>query len=224
MYGFIDSASEHAAALSHFHNYAIFFLILVIVFVVWLLKMILKFVILEKNLTHKFMIIADTKFPSIFVLMYLFIGLFQSWVGVSANYYLNKILDIFFFFFITKRVGKAFYNYSTFRTLYPDQGNRVNSFKLLPSLYSDENTMRRVFITGNLVNLCKEHFPRHESVMINAMRQGLHNLPALFPYERVEIESYEPFNDLQEFLSIDIFLAGYVSLLKDAAFLRNFSY
>ena len=50
MFSFIDSASDHAAALSHFHSYAMFFLILVIIFVVWLLKMVLKFGVYERDL------------------------------------------------------------------------------------------------------------------------------------------------------------------------------
>lgn len=50
MFGFVDSASDHAIALVHFHDYAMFFLIAVIVFVVWILKLVLKFVVLERNL------------------------------------------------------------------------------------------------------------------------------------------------------------------------------
>jgi len=34
LFGFIDAASDHAHALAYFHSYALFFLILVIVFVV----------------------------------------------------------------------------------------------------------------------------------------------------------------------------------------------
>lgn len=34
MFSFIDPASSHAAALLHFHSYAMFFLTLVIIFVI----------------------------------------------------------------------------------------------------------------------------------------------------------------------------------------------
>lgn len=70
LFGFVDSASEHAVALTHFHSYVMFFLLLVIVFVVWILKLVLRFVIFERNL-----LLFDAPFylPLRLVLLHIFL-------------------------------------------------------------------------------------------------------------------------------------------------------
>jgi Cytochrome C oxidase subunit II, transmembrane domain len=50
MFTFQDPVTEHAKALINFHDYTFFFLVVVVVFVIWILKMVLSFVNFEKNL------------------------------------------------------------------------------------------------------------------------------------------------------------------------------
>lgn len=51
-FGFQTPTSEYAQALVDFHHYAFFFLILVTIFVIWMIKLSLLFVMREKNLLH----------------------------------------------------------------------------------------------------------------------------------------------------------------------------
>lgn len=52
-FGFQTPTSEYAQALVDFHHYAFFFLIVVTIFVIWMIKLSLFFVVREKNLLYK---------------------------------------------------------------------------------------------------------------------------------------------------------------------------
>lgn len=72
-FGFQTPTSEYAQALVDFHHYAFFFLILVTVFVIWMIKLSLLFVVREKNLLYK---------RDLF-----YIDLNNKWFGYNGEFY-----------------------------------------------------------------------------------------------------------------------------------------
>lgn len=167
MFSFIDPASSHAAALSHFHNYAMFFLILVIVFVVWLLKMILKFVVLERDLTQFLFNVESAKIPHI-----KHYGLWLLYETIASDKMRERFLDISLFLQITKdaKVAEGF-DVSTGSsdlhwTLveYPPQ--------IFPVLVSTSNSVRDLYSDGNLVTIYRKSYKEYLSAVLRTFEDA----------------------------------------------------
>lgn len=211
MFSFIDSASDHGAALSHFHSYALFFLILVIVFVVWLLKMVLKFVVFEKDLNLTRSSISRSEIPHINYF-------FWSLVNFAPHPVISQsILDLFVCVLLTKTAGKVYYSYGLKKTIYPDQGKTVNVFPIFPSLIFASNKFYRLNSTGALSSLYKLGRPEFLLSVLTVFRASLHNIPFLFPYERVEINSHGPYASVEAYLTINAFVSTNYLALKHIA-------
>lgn len=231
MFGFIDSASDHAAALSHFHSYALFFLILVIVFVMWLLKMILKFSILERDLlntTLRSISIFGFKvffYRPLTALFIMFINLMPADSKIRAALFQN-FFDVNFAFLSIFNAGKNVHSYGLTPTMYPDQGNRINVFSNFPQLVSTELDYRRPYSAGYLLKHYLSNRSATTTSLLTIFRNSLHNVPFLFPYERIDVKFYGPFKSVDSFIKLHVYSAGYLVFLKNAVwadYLKNVS-
>lgn len=209
MYSFIDSASEHAAALSHFHSYVLFFLIVVIVFVIWVLKLILKFVLFERNL------LGFTPFESTFFGIQLTLPraafFFWSFFNVFKNTFLFDFANAFTILFSARKTLSWF---GTKRTLYPDQGNSVNIFSSLPQLTPIEYEYRFVNKAGALLDLYLTRRAESKSAILDVFRRAKHDIAFLFPYDRVEIKHTGPYSSVESFVKLHLYTAAYSTSLK----------
>lgn len=133
----------------HFRTFIVmhfFFLILVIVFVVWLLKMVLRFVVLEKDLHGSVNSTVPATLPHISYIFWFLLGLLPS------NLIKQSALDVFSCALVTKNATKLYYSFSLAKTIYPDQGKTVNSFSMFPTLFSSTKSFRRLYPVGVLTN------------------------------------------------------------------------
>lgn len=215
MFSFIDPASTHSAALSHFHDYAMFFLILVIVFVVWLLKMIFKFVILEKDLKQAANVVSSSKIPHVNYIVWVLVNAIPT-KGVRQYFF-----DLYAFVLITKNIKKTYYSFSLIRTIYPDQGKTVNVFLMLPSLVSNVKSFRKLYPSGNLVHLYTQTYHEYLSSLLVASRTLVKNVSFLFPYERVEIKSHGPYSSVKKYRKTNLYVCGFILAVKHLSYAKN---
>jgi len=211
MFGFIDSASDHAAALSHFHSYVCFFLVLVVVFVIWLLKMILKFVVLERDL-RVFNKSTATFFGVEIPHLNFFFSVFSALLSVKGLFQIFS--DIFFAALATLNVTKVFYSYGINKTIYPDLGSKINVFSTLPALIPTSKAYVRPYSVGSYLASYLASRDAFNSSVLRTFRGALHDVPFLFPYERVEIKSYGPYTSVEQFITLYLFTTSYVLKLK----------
>ena len=208
MFSFIDSASDHAAALSHFHSYAMFFLIFVIIFVVWLLKLVLKFSVSERDLRKT----SSETFLA-------FIPHFNFFVWTATNLLSfppirQFSLDFFSILLIVKNTTKTYYSYGLLKTIYPDQGEAVNVYSIFPQLALTSKEFHHPYDLGLITSQVLAGQHEWLTSIIGVFRRGKHNIPAIFPYERVEINSHGPYSSVEEFLTLDVYISSYILLLK----------
>lgn len=224
MFGFIDSASDHAAALSHFHSYAMFFLVLIIVFVVWLLKMILKFVVAERSLILTDFQTADSLiFNKASLAHFTYVGhlIFSL---TAANRKLSALIyDLYYAFALTFNISKTFYSYGIQKTMYPDQGLGVNIFSTLPRLVFTQSQFRPYYSVGALTTLAATTLSGETAELLTIFRKSKHNISFLFPYERVEINSHGPYSSVEEYLTLQLYVAAFTLKLKHSSWARFFS-
>jgi len=211
MFGFIDSASDHAAALSHFHNYVCFFLVVVIVFVVWLLKMILKFVVLERDL-RVFNRATATFFGIELLHLNFLFWIFSANLPTTGLYQL--VGDIYYALAATGGATKVFYSYGVNKTLYPDQGVKVNVFSSLPVLSYVSKAYVSPYSAGHYLSTYISSRDSMKSAAVNIFRGSLHDVSFLFPYERVEIKAYGPYTSVEQHITLHLFITSYILKLK----------
>lgn len=216
MFSFIDSASDHAAALSHFHSYVLFFLILVIVFVVWLLKMILKFVVFERDLRK---VSSETFFASLPHINYFFLTF--AYLVSNIRDVSQTSQDTYSGFLILNNVTKTYYSYNLTKTIYPDQGNKINVFSIFPHLHLNTRAYNRPYFPGNLSTIYLSAQKDYVTALLNVLRTAMHNIPAVFPYDRVEITSCRPYSSVEEFITIDLYVSAYILALKHLSNARH---
>lgn len=213
MFSFIDSASEHAAALSHFHSYALFFLIVVIVFVIWVLKLILKFVLFERNL------LAFAPFESSLFGVSLTLPrisfFFWSILNVTGGHTLLDVLNAWYVLFNAR---KSLSWFGVKRTLYPDQGLKVNIFSSLPQLVATEYEYRFINKAGGLLDLYLSRRPEVNTSILDTFRRAKHDVAFLFPYDRVEIKHTGPYSSVESFIKLHLYTTAYTLSLKHSTF------
>jgi Heme/copper-type cytochrome/quinol oxidases, subunit 2 len=215
MYGFIDSASEHAVALLHFHNYAMFFLVLIVVFVIWLLKMILRFVFVERNLN----LANDSSVLSSYVNFF-----FDSSALTFQNFLLrgelldselsNDLEDFRFLFFSLLNVKKTYYSYALKRTKYPDQKSVVNIFPIFPVSNRNDYFYKRFNSVGNIMKFSGLVTGLYMKSVLKVFRAAFHDIAYLFPYERIDIPHYDPYKTLDHFIVANIYMNAFVLSVK----------
>lgn len=222
VFGFIDAASDHAHALAYFHSYVLFFLILVMVFVVWLLKMILKFVVFERNL-NKFEVYSVAELTrnvirvpgaSHFTALLLTSTFGAREIGLF-------VYDLYYATMLTFNSRKFFYSYGLQKTIYPDQGLTVNVFSALPKLISTSPMFRRYLSAGFIVSLYNSS-SEEEVAVVRTLHSLWHNVPFLFPYERVEIPSYTPYKSVEDYITSQLYISAFTLKLKYASWGKLF--
>lgn len=220
VFGFIDAASDHAHALAYFHSYALFFLILVIVFVVWLLKMILKFIVFERNLNeyNTYSVTELTRNMIAAQPLSYFIDL--AVVSSSSVRETNSLVyDLYYAAHLAFNSRKFFYAHGLQKTLYPDQGLTVNVFSTFPKLVSVSPSFKRYLNAGALISLYKSSSPEEVSV-VRTLHEAWHNVAFLFPYERVEIPSYTPYTSVEDYITSQLYISSFTLKLKYASWAK----
>lgn len=101
--------------------------------------------------------------------------------------------------------------------MYPDQGRTVNVFSMFPGLYSAGNEFRRFYSVGYISKLYTLSYTAYVSSILFVYRVSIHNVPLVFPYDRIDIKAYGPFPSLIEYLKLTLFLSGYVLFSKHSA-------
>lgn len=215
MFGFIDSASDHAVALTHFHSYVMFFLVLVVVFVVWLLKMVLKFVVTERNLS---LTAADTTNPlTQYVSKIPPLSYFGHLIVRAASITERTASvphDVYYAANLTFNISKTLYSYGRRKTMYPDQGFTINIFSALPRLVLTGSRFRSYFAVGTLTKRYSNSVRGLDAELVSVYWHSLHDVPFLFPYERVEINSHGPYTSVEEYLTVQLYVAAFTLKLK----------
>lgn len=215
IYGFIDSASEHAVALLHFHNYAMFFLVLVVVFVIWLLKMILKFVFVERdlNLFQDSALLAGgvNLFLDSLVLAY---HNFLSKEGLVDAELSNDMEDFKFLLLSLVNVKKAYYGYALKRTKYPDQKAVVNIFPIFPIANKNNYLYKRFNSVGSVTKFSALITGLHIKSVLKVFRATFHDIAYLFPFERIDIANHDPYATLDHFVVANIYMNAFISAVK----------
>lgn len=179
--------------------------------------MILKFVVLERNLNE-----YET---------YTATDLMRGLVQVpSLNYLVDLVLvstsnlrepksytyDMYYATLLTLNAKKFFYSHNLQRTMYPDQGLAINVFPIFPKLISTSPVTKRYLPVGGLVSLYTS-LAAEELAVISILRNALHNIPFLFPYERVEIPMLIPYRSVEAFITLQLFVSGFTLKLKQAS-------
>lgn len=225
MFSFIDAASEHAHALSHFHSYALFFLILVIVFVIWVLKMTLKFFVVERDLQGALIFSNSYIFDfNFFVPKTVFFFWINLLTAGSSNTVSTFLADLYFAVISFFNVTKTLYSYNVLKTMYPDQGKKINIFSVFPRLVNVSHRYKSVFPAGHVFyfNFIRNTRPISLNSIFDVYHTLLHDVPFLFPFERIDIPVFGPYSSVEEFLNIQLLTTSYVTLLKHAAWKNVF--
>lgn len=216
MFSFIDSASDHAAALSHFHSYALFFLILVIVFVVWLLKLVMRFNVFERDLRKVPSEMLEAKIPHFSFVFWLVAN------ALNAGPSYQALMDSFSSLLITKYITKTYYSFSLHRTIYPDQGELINSFLIFPQLVPTTKAYNRPYVVGLLSATFRASQHEFMNDLLDNFRMSKHSVAALFPYDRVEITYCGPYSSVEEYLTLNVLLSINVFFSKYMAYAIHF--
>lgn len=136
----------------------------------------------------------------------------------AANSALQRALyDVYYAAALTFNVSKTFYSYGVQKTMYPDQGLAVNVFSTLPRLVYTSAQFRPYYAVGNLTSIYTGSVSSEQAELLSVFQKALHNVPFLFPYERVEINSHGPYSSVEEYLTIQLYVAAFTLKLKHVA-------
>lgn len=186
--------------------------------------MILKFVVAERSLvltdvyTASNLLNGVVSFPPLSYFGHLILHV------ASVNGTLKRVVyDMYYAVSLTFNISKTFYSYGVQKTMYPDQGLAVNVFSTLPKLVYTSAQFRPLYSVGNLVSTYVGSVSAEKMELLSVFQKALHNVPFLFPYERVEINSHGPYNSVEEYLTIQLYVAAFTLKLKHAAWVSFFS-
>ena len=132
-------------------------------------------------------------------------------------------MDSIFAALILKNAMKTYYSYGLLRTIYPDQGETINTYPIFPQLHLTSKEYNRPYAVGNITTRYIESQHEYALSVLGVFRAAKHNIPDLFPYERVEINSHGPYSSVEEFLTINLYLSSYVLAFKFFAFAKHFA-
>jgi hypothetical protein len=104
------------------------------------------------------------------------------------------------------------------RTIYPDQGTKVNVFSSLPQLAPTEFEYRFVNRAGYLLSLYLSRRSEYKSSVLEIFRSAKHDVPFLFPYDRVEIADTGPYSSVESFVKLHLYTSAYTLALKHSNF------
>ena len=107
------------------------------------------------------------------------------------------------------------------RTIYPDQGIKVNVFSSLPQLAPIEFEYRFVNKAGALVGLYLQRRAEYKSSVLEVFRSAKHDVPFLFPYDRVEISHTGPYSSVESFVKLHLYTSAYTLALKHSNFVSK---
>jgi len=124
------------------------------------------------------------------------------------------ILDVIYSLKLTNNVTKTVYSFGLQKTIYPDQGKLVNVFSIIPTLTSTLNAYKSPYSAGFLTNLYISNRAPMTTELLNNFRSALHNIPYLFPYERVEINSHGPYESVEHYLTLQLYVFAYTLEIK----------
>lgn len=217
MFSFVDAASEHAYALLHFHNYAMFFLVLVIVFVIWVLKMVLKFFVIERDLTGEF----ASKGTNVIFSFGLVFSLFEQ--------FSSFLMDIFYSIFLVLNATKTVYAHTLTETMYPDQGKKINIFYIFPRLINVKHAYRSAYPAGTVFfyNYLSFIKPKSLASVFDIYHTLLRDVPFLFPFYRIDIpvSSIDRlYESVEMFLNLHLFTTSYSVFLKHSTWDNFFKF
>lgn len=179
--------------------------------------MILKFVVFERNL-NKFEVYSVAELTrnvirvpgaSHFTALLLTSTFGAREIGLF-------VYDLYYATMLTFNSRKFFYSYGLQKTIYPDQGLTVNVFSALPKLISTSPMFRRYLSAGFIVSLYNSS-SEEEVAVVRTLHSLWHNVPFLFPYERVEIPSYTPYKSVEDYITSQLYISAFTLKLKYAS-------
>lgn len=190
------------------------------IFVSWLLKFVINFSILERNLSEFDDLNLNTNISKIFSkILNLFTTSFLSKVKLTYSDKLNlNFFDAYYTYFSIFNIKKNFYSYSLKRTMYPDQGKTVNIFPVYNNLVYKGYQFKQSFNTGKLTLQSNQTRGDLMNSSLNVFRQSLHDIAYLFPYERVQIHSHGPYPSVESHIFYHMYIVAYWLTLKHNIF------
>lgn len=178
----------------------------------------LKFVVAERNLLPMDVYSADTLLNNAIRLPHIsYVGrlIFRGLANFPAAS--KHLHDAYYALSLTFNISKTLYSYGVQKTMYPDQGITINIFSTLPRLVFTSASFRSYLAVGSLTKLCVGALSRENAELLTIFRKSLHSIPFLFPYERVEINSHGPYSSVEEYLTIQLYVAAFTLKLKHSS-------
>lgn len=130
------------------------------------------------------------------------------------------VSDFYYAGCTTVNATKVFYSYGVNKTIYPDQGSKVNVFSTLPMLIPTTKSYIRPYDAGHYLAAYVNSRNTFNNAVLRTFRGALHDIPFLFPYERVEIKSYGPYTSVEQFITLHVFVTSYVLKLKHFSWVK----
>lgn len=216
MFGFIDSASEHAVALLHFHNYAMFFLVLIVVFVIWLLRLVLRFVFFEKNLSAVGSDFGFFTFSENIRLSLNFL-VARGYVEAGSIPVLSNTMlvvnDALYALVSTINVAKAYYAYSPAHKELDNSKDDV--YPLFPSAADSTELYKRFTHLGNLFKLSEFVGGASERSILHYFRLSFSDVDFLFSGDSdFAAAQSDAYLDAGTFITYNTYMNSYTLLAK----------
>jgi len=99
--------------------------------------------------------------------------------------------------------------------MYPDQGKLINIFSTTPRLALVEAAYRSPYSAGFYFTLCSSTpLNRLTNELLYVFQGAIHDVPFLFPYERVEIDFHGPYRSVEQYLTIQLYVSAFTLSLK----------
>lgn len=128
------------------------------------------------------------------------------------------LFDLLNAFFVLFNARKTVNWYGLKRTMYPDQGKKVNIFSSLPQLTPIEFEYRFIVKAGALLDMYLMRRAEYKSSVLKVFRGAKHDIAFLFPYDRVEIPSTRPYKSVESFIKLHLYTNAYTLALKHTNF------
>lgn len=179
--------------------------------------MILKFTVLERDTRRISTELLSARLPHVNFLTHLVYAFsFESIPLVAFSFDFPAAMTLIF------NPNKVPYSYGMQKTIYPHQGQMINIFSVFPQLSFNSLAYNRPYTVNTIL---PHHFATaslNKRSLLNAFRTSLHSIPALFPFELVEVPLHGSYSSVEEYLTVNLYISTYISNFKNLAMTKYF--
>lgn len=207
---FIDMASEHAMSLINFHHYACFFLLIVITFVIWVLKLVLNFITFEKHLLYENNVYfsfykTNTHFFYFYSLLKLVL------FGVVSDF----LFDFFYFITFFFNVTKLKFLYSLKKVEFLGSALRHSDLPVLPTYFSFFSDYIRVY-DYDFFNYYLRFRKVETTSNLNLLKILAYSFDFFVYFKCVDIPWYDEWDEMESWVAAVLYVGSYFVLFNDS--------